>query len=410
MVDFSKDMSPVSFRGTSAGAPRGYDVSSDARMLRSQELFGGYAPDGTIIKRWELITNDKGGTEYGLMKGISEYRNEFKADVQKALSSTLNTYSAGTLPVLIPVYVDPEIVDTTRRATPLVELLPRVTNYGNYASFNKITTISTAQAIAEDAALTEQNDTYSRVTIPVRILASVGRVTEFMVEAARPYLSSGGYIDALSLDVRAKTLALRRLEEAMILLGDNATGTTWTEPVNSTTIPCTYSYDGLYQLITNANSNGFGGSSSYRTDNAGAALSIDIIRTGIRTARTAGGEPNLMVCDYATYDKIKSLIQDQLRYVSTQTIAWGITTLSFEGIPIIASRFLSTTDGTGSSTPYTGKSLFILDTNIIEMRVLRDVTYEELAQTNLSKKFVLSVFETLVVKAPQFNHVIFDFT
>lgn len=387
----------------SASIAEGLGLSSDAHTLKSFALFGG-APEGTVIKKWDLITNKEGGTEYGLVKGISDHSVEFK----KALSSSFNTYSAGTLPVLIPVYVDPEIVDLTRRATPLVELVPRVTNYGNYASYNQMTTIATAQAIAEDGALTSQNDAYARKTIDIKILASVGRVTEYMVEASRPYLSTGGYVDALSLDVRAKTLSLRRLEEAMILLGDNATGTTWTEPVNSTAIPCEYSYEGLYQLISNSNSNGKGGSSSYVTDMAGASISIPAIRTAIRTARTAGGEPNLIVTDYSTYDAIKALIQDQLRYVSTQTIAWGITTLSFEGIPIIASRFLSNTAGTGSATPYDGRSLFVLDTNVIEMRVLRDVTYEELAQNNLSKKFVLSVFEALVVKAPQFNHVIYD--
>lgn len=383
------------------GVPAEYGVGTDAHALKSYALFGG-APDGTVIKRWDLVTNDKGGTEYGLVKGIQSNIVEFK----KALTTTLNTYSAGTLAVLVPVYVDPEVVDLTRRATPLVELIPRVTNYGVNASYNQISTITSAQAVTEDAALTEQNDTYTRKTIPIKILASVGRVTEFMLEASRPYLSAGGYVDALSLDVRAKTLALRRLEEAMILLGDTAAD--WTEPVNSTTISAANSYNGLYQLITNANSNGYGGSSNYKTDMAGAALAIANIRTAIRTARTGGGEPNLIVTDYATYDTIKALIQDQLRYVSTQTIAWGITTLSFEGIPIIASRFLSTTAGAGSGVPADAKSLFVLDTNVIEMRVLRDVTYEELAQTNLSKKYVLSVFEALVVKAPVFNHVIID--
>jgi hypothetical protein len=373
----------------------------DSSSRKSFALFGG-APDGSVIKRWTWAPYQEGGTEYGLVKGIQK---NF-ADFEKAMSTTLNTFSAGTLPVLIPVYVDPEIVDLTRRATPLVELIPRVTNYGNYASYNQLTTISTAQAVTEDPALTEQNDTYSRKTLPVKILVSVGRVTEFMIEASRPYLSSGGYVDALSLDVRAKTLALRRLEEAMILLGDSKAD--WTEPVNSTVVSGANSYDGLYQLITNANSNNFGGSSDYFTDKAAAALTIADIRTAIRTARTAGGEPNLIVTDYSTYDHIKSLIQDQLRYVSTQTIAWGITTLSFEGIPIIASRFLSTAAGGGSGVPADAKSLFVLDTNVIEMRVLRDVTYEELAQTSLSKKFVLSVFETLINKAPQFNHVVID--
>lgn len=324
-------------------------------------------------------------------------------NIKKALSTTLSTYSAGTLPVLIPVYVDPEIVDLTRRATPLTELIPRVTNYGKTADFNQISVITTAQALGEDAALTEQNDTYVRRTLTMKYLYSVGRVTGQMFAASKQYLSAGGYVDALSLEVKNKTLALKRLEEAMILLGD--TNADWTEPVNSTVISKDNSFDGLFRLIT---STVIGGGTGNQTDNAGAVIQIAHIRTGIRTARTAGGEPNLIVCDYATYDNIKALIQDQLRYVATTTIAWGITTVSFEGIPIIASRFLSTTAGTGTGVPQTARSLFILDTNVIENRVLQDVSYEELAKTNDSVKFMLKEYLALVVKAPAFNHVIID--
>lgn len=332
--------------------------------------------------------------------------NTFRNNFAKALSTTLSTYSAGTLPVLIPVYVDPEIIDLTRRATPLVELIPRVTNYGKTADYNQITSIGTAQALGEDASITEQNDSYTRRSVSIKYLYSSGRVTGQMFAASKQYLSSGGYVDSLSLEVKNKTLALKRLEEAMILLGDSQSD--WTEPVNSTTVTAANSFDGLYNLITNANSNNLGGSASYKTDLAGAAISISSIRTGIRTCRTAGGEPNLVVTDYATYDAIKGLIQDQLRYVSTSTIAWGITTVSFEGLPIIASRFLSTTAGTGSGVPSNARSLFILDTNVIEMRVLQDVSYEELAKTNDSVKFMLKCYEALVVKAPQFCHVLID--
>lgn len=351
----------------------------------------------------KMVVSD-GMSNYDMRKAIGEDMGGFT--LRKALTTTLSTYTGGTLPVLIPVYVDPEIIDLTRRATPLVELIPRVTNYGKTADYNQITAIATAQPLAEDAALSEQNDTFARKSVSVKYLYSVGRVTGPMFAASKQYLSSGGYVDALSLEVKNKTLALKRLEEAMILIGDASAN--WTEPVNSTTVTAAYSFNGLYQLITNANSNDLGGSSSYRTDMAGASLGISNIRTAIRTCRTAGGEPNLIVTDYATYDAIKALIQDQLRYVSTQTIAWGITTVSFEGLPIIASRFLSTTAGTGAMLPATGRSLFVLDTNVIEMRVLQDVSYEELAKTNDSIKFMLKCYEVLVCKAPQFNHVIYD--
>jgi hypothetical protein len=330
-------------------------------------------------------------------------------NMSKALSTTLSTYSAGTLPVLIPVYVDPEIIDATRRATPLVELIPRVTNYGRTADFNLITTIATAQALGEDAAVTEQNDTYYRVSLSVKYLYSIGRVTGPMFAASKQYLASGGYVDALSLEVKNKTLAIKRLEESMILLGDGTTD--WTEPVNSTTVSGANSFNGLYNLILNTNttySTSWYTASAHYTDNAGAAISIPTIRTAIRTPRTYGGEPNLVVCDYATYDSIKALIQDQLRYVATQSIAWGITAVSFEGVPIIASRFLSVTAGTGSGTAYNARSLFVLDTNVIEMRVLQDVSYEELAKTNDSIKFMVKCYETLAVKAPQFCHVVYD--
>lgn len=378
--------------------------------LEIQKAYTDSLPDGMFIS--------KGLNNYDVRSDIAKEAGMINADgsqmtfkqvytdLRKALSTTLSTFSAGTLPVLIPVYVDPEIVDLTRRATPLVELVPRVTNYGKTADYNQITLIGTAQALIEDASLTEQNDTYVRRSVPVKYLYSIGRVTGPMFAASKQYLSSGGYVDALSLEVKNKTLALKRLEEAMILLGDSVNG--FTEPVNSTVIPANVGYDGFYNLITNANSNNLGGNALYGTDLAGASISISAIRTAIRTCRTAGGEPNLMVSDFATYDAIKALIQDQLRYVSTTTIAWGITTVSFEGLPIIASRFLSTTAGTGAGVPSNARSLFFLDTNVIEMRVLQDVSYEELAKTNDSIKFMLKCYETLVVKAPQFNHVMFD--
>lgn len=364
----------------------------------AQPGIAGGMPEGMIVN--DSLSN------YDIRKSIAAEIMEGGFTIRKALSTTLSTYSAGTLPVLIPVYVDPEIVDLTRRATPLVELIPRVTNYGKTADYNQITSIGTAQVLAEDAALNEQNDAYTRRSMPIKYLYSVGRVTGPMFAASKQYLASGGYVDALSLEVKNKTLAMKRLEEAMILLGDSQTN--WTEPVNSTTMTAANSFDGLYNLITNANSCNFGGSANYATDMAGASLGIGNLRTYIRTCRTAGGEPNLIVVDYATYDAIKSLIQDQLRYVSTSTIAWGITTVSFEGLPIIASRFLSTTAGTGAMTPANGRSVFVLDTNVIEMRVLQDVSYEELAKTNDSVKFMLKCYETLVVKAPQFCHVAYD--
>ena len=387
MLDFSKAY--VAQPGIEGGLPNSLKYTEIKPVENAQEY------DLRKAMRVEILGQDVSVAQDGPMPFF-----------RKALSTTLSTYSAGTLPVLIPVYVDPEIVDATRRATPLVELIPRVTNYGKTADFNAITTIGTAQALGEDAALTEQNDVYYRTNIPIRYLYSVGRVTGPMFAASKQFLASGGYVDALSLEVKNKTLALKRLEESMILVGDGSTN--WTEPVNSTTVIGANSFNGIAPLIKNTNSTydtAWYTAASHYTDMAGTGISINYLRTFVRTPRTFGGEPNLVVTDLSTYDAIKALIQDQLRYVSTTTIAWGITTVSFEGIPIIASRFLSTTAGTGSGTIYNSRSLYVLDTNVIEMRVLQDVSYEELAKTNDSVKFMLKCYEALVVKAPQFCYL-----
>ena len=67
-------------------------------------------------------------------------------------------------------------------------------------------------------------------------------------------------------------------------------------------------------------------------------------------------------------------------------------------IPVIPSQFLSNTSG--------AKQIYFLDTDFIEMRVLQDMTYEDLAKDNDSSKFMLKIYECLIMRAPSFNSFI----
>ena len=60
----------------------------------------------------------------------------------------------------------------------------------------------------------------------------------------------------------------------------------------------------------------------------------------------------------------------------------------------IPSMYLSNTSGS--------KAIYFLDMSVVEMRVLQDVTYEELAKTNDSEKFMLKVYEALIIKNTAF--------
>ena len=59
-------------------------------------------------------------------------------------------------------------------------------------------------------------------------------------------------------------------------------------------------------------------------------------------------------------------------------------------ITVIPSQFMSNSSGS--------KAIYFLDMSVVEMRVLQDLTYTELAPTNDSKKFYLKVYEALIIR------------
>jgi hypothetical protein len=48
------------------------------------------------------------------------------------------------------------------------------------------------------------------------------------------------------------------------------------------------------------------------------------------------------------------------------------------------------------------KAVYMLDLNVVEMRVLQDMTYEELGKTNDSRKFMMKIYECLIIRAPSY--------
>lgn len=316
-------------------------------------------------------------------------REEIKknlVDYQKAQS--ISGMGSGTTDAtLIPVYVDPKIVDQTRRRAPLTELLPRVVNLGKTADFNRLTARGIVGAKAEDAVLTEADDTESRASVSIKYFYEVGRVTGPALSASRPYLSQN-YVDALNYEVQKKTLSLRYVEEDTILNGDVDNSRT---AYGSVTTIAANEYDGIRNT-----------ESIQTTDNSGSAITIPLVRAIIKKARTANesstlgqGDPSLCVTDFTTLDNVKGLLQEYQRYTTNMPLAFGMTALEFEGLPVIASQFMPTTS--------TAREWLALDMSTWQMRVMQDVTYEELAKTNDSYKFMLKVYEALICTSPEHN-------
>jgi len=302
---------------------------------------------------------------------------------------------------LVPIYVDPRIVDTTRKETPLVELIPRVTNQGLTADYNIITAKGGGYTALEDAALPETNDTSDRASTSIKFLYAVGRVTgpmqaampAYMLEGFQPQggglgtstFSNQSVPNAKQFEVIMKARELRELEENLIVNGDASTDAT--------------QFSGIVKLQATTNV----------VDLNGAALTYDDVETAIRYAIDDGGRPKLGVASSSVVQDIRKIIIDTYRF-SPSDIAGGnlpfgisasIVLHTMAGpIPVIFSRFLSNTSG--------AKQIYFLDTDWIEMRVLLDMTYQEMAITNDSQKFMLKIYECLIMRNTAFNSFIDD--
>ncbi len=307
------------------------------------------------------------------MKGVDK-REEIKAAMttETHLMDTDVQYSAvaGSIPVLVPTVVDPNLYDLTRRDTPLASgLLQRVTNIGLFADYIRRTALPTASFKPEGATVFDpDNSNYDRIAQRMSYIYAVAELTGPLMIASKVWQ------DALRLETEAAFRSLKELEEDCILNGDPTPGDT------SGTITDEEAWAGLRTVIT-----------THALDMTGGAVTIAAMRDKIREIREARGHPNLIVTDYATLDAVKGLIQTFLTYdkIPQGQIAWGIQTIEFEGIPIIPDLFMPTTPGS--------REMLFLDTSIIQMRILQDAVMEEFGRTADTFKFMIKSYLTMIV-------------
>lgn len=336
----------------------------------------------------------KSGTRYSdVFAGVDlRQENGFLGQAYSAGLKAMNVVGmpAGTQDkAIIPVYLDPQIIDVSRKFTPLVEIVPRVSNMGVTAEWTTLTKGS-AYVAGEDAALPESDSTYARNSVGIKYLYAVGRVTGQTLAATPSFMlmgitaSSGtpegvfgnqSAPNAQQLEVLDKTREIKELEENLIINGDATTNA--------------LEFSGIIKLMGNTN----------RVDKNTSDLSLADLHTSIQYAFDDGGRPNIAVCSSSVFTDIVNLLSQRLGYMqSEKNFYWGFTTVTFRSmvgeIPIIPSMFMSNNSGS--------KAIYFLDMSVIEMRVLQDLTYEALAKTNDSQKFMLKMYEAFIIKNPDF--------
>jgi len=340
-------------------------------------------------------------TTFGNLKSKTRYWDPSSGmDLrQHAGLKALNTETGGAGTAgfaMIPVYLSPLVVDESRKRTPLVELLPRVTNLGMFADWNNIEEKGAGFTAAEDAAFGESDDTIDRHSIPIKFLYSVGRVTG-PSQAAQPAFVLQGFQgtgsglggsafsdvnapNAQQFRVLTAARAIKELEESLIVNGDASTDAT--------------EFSGIVKLQGTENV----------TDKSATALVLRDIDDTVQKAFDDGGNVKLAIGSSAAVTDLRAITIDTYRYnpgdIPNGILPFGVPAAivlhTMSGpIPLIPSMYLSNTSG--------AKQIYFLDTDYIEMRVLQDMTYERLGKANDSDKFFLKIYECLVMKNPKFN-------
>ena len=350
------------------------------------------------------------GTRYAGARDSEDLRPQLKALCDRGMQAVqtkalaINNMGAGTAGYsLIPVFVDPRIIDRSRKFTPWTELTQRVTNQGVTADYNYISAKGGAVSAFEDAALADVTDTEARASTVIKYLYSVGRVTgptqaampSYIVQGLQPTgtgmdtatFNSPTAPNAKQYEVLKRAQALKELEENMIWNGNaTTTGTGSGAPDGS-------EFSGIVTLQSSTNA----------VAKSTTALDWADLELAVQYAYDDSGRPNVAGASSSVVKDIRNIMVDSFRMNPGQlsgSAGFGIPApLVIETmvgpIPIVPSQYLSNVSGS--------KAIYFLDMEYIEMRVLQDMTYEDLAKTNDSQKFTLKMYEALIMKNTSFN-------
>ena len=285
-----------------------------------------------------------------------------KDEFSKAVNVGAASSSAGY--AFTPIVWDQDVIDITRRMTPLLTLIPKVTNKGKAAYYYRITARGEAEWGAEDPAIAESDDTGVESFESIKYLRVAGRVTGVAQIAGAHFESS------MQRQVINKTQSINEEIERCMLVGDASTNP--------------YEHDGLQKMLPTDN-----GSADLN-----AAITLSDVEDMVDNCLDDKGAPNLLITDFHTVTALKRQMMDYVRYVPKMELAWGLKTIAINtsvgDIPIIGSQFMPTADGS--------RRVFCVNTNYLSQRILQDITFERLAKTSDSEKFLLKSYRTFISK------------
>lgn len=334
------------------------------------------AYDPAIVRKGIL---DASYGEAGLNADLHAAHDSLTNEIKKATTTSSN---------MVHTIADQDVTMLFKRVYPVQALIDVEPNIGKVANWDAIPPTGAGSAYfgTEDPVLTESDITDYNRSATVKLLYAVGRVTKLTQFAGQSQVPSR---DFMSIRILAAMEMIKQLRERRML------GVTSDVTVANTSFASagTNEYGGLYELIT-ANT----ADPNYVTADAGVDTWDEIqplVNESYRRMVADGLNPNVCLCDYKTFNHVREGMNEMFRSENMETTNWGIRkivlTMPNGDVPLIPSYFLPATAGTNGS-------MFLLDTMFLKRRVLYPEMFQELAQTNTSKKFVVDAAEVLIDK------------
>lgn len=321
-------------------------------------------------------------------------------EVRGALLTTSNTGGVSPIDAVeIDAIIDKTIQDVMYKTNKVRAMIPRKTMNGQLSYIWNVrvdwttTTAKTAFQSSEGGTGTPYPSQKVQLYATALSLRSDWEVSRYF------QAGSASYFNAIQDEIYSCTSDLAEKEEKQIILGTDTTGgdsngflgfkqllNSYVTLSDTTTIYGIARASGKTYLdcgLVNAGS---------------AALATSHLDSALTAQRKAGGQPGFFLMSYEKEDKLNQLLQAQQRFMGTLNLEGGFTVSTYKGVPIIASKYMSTAGASDTDT-----AIFLIAANNYEMRVLKEVSNHMLGVTRYDTEGgYLTVYEVLVT--PRLNH------
>jgi hypothetical protein len=287
-------------------------------------------------------------------------------EIRKALDTSGGTTGA----VLVPEVIDAGVRMFVETRSPIWNIIRKFSFDGYAFAYREQNGLPVASFGAELGALpAAQNSTYVERSVPIKSIYIRGEISGQLIEASRSLLN------VVEREINNSALGMVRTLEQKIIAGDSSSAPN--------------EFDGLNKWITttlNVDTVGNGTGTDQELSLAFLDQLIDL---------PAGGPPTHLIMSKAMRRKLWSVLQPQVRYMDTTTVAGGFQVPTYGGLPII--------DLFDNGT-ILADTILAPDMDLVYMPILKPLTYEELAHTRDSIDYFLKMYLTVVVEGAARYH------